>query len=153
MYVGVTRAMQKLYVSWAASRYRFGDVTVSTRSRFLDEIDSSLLRQEGDLRSPAGARGIPGREHAGMPGRIGVARRKPRVDDGGSYFSDRMPDYEGESQVPNQVQVGTRVVHETFGAGSILSIDGRGENARAIVEFDSVGRKHLLLKFANLRPK
>ena len=64
-----------------------------------------------------------------------------------------MPDYEGESQESFHASVGSRVTHETFGAGRVMSIDGRGENARAVVDFESVGRKHLMLKFANLRPQ
>jgi DNA helicase-2/ATP-dependent DNA helicase PcrA len=44
-------------------------------------------------------------------------------------------------------------VHESFGNGRILAVDGTGENARAVVEFESVGRKNLMLKYANLRPQ
>jgi DNA helicase-2/ATP-dependent DNA helicase PcrA len=150
MYVGVTRAMQKLYLSWALTRYRFGDLTVSTRSRFVDEIDESMISQEG---TPAVVRAQSDTETHTVTRRVGAVRRKSRADKGEGYFSDPIPDYEGESQVPTQMQVGARVVHEIFGNGSVLSIDGRGENARAIVDFEGVGRKHLLLKFANLRPR
>jgi len=51
-----------------------------------------------------------------------------------------------------QVKVGTRVVHDAFGQGKIIAVDGRGENTRAVVEFETVGRKHLMVKFAHLRP-
>jgi DNA helicase-2/ATP-dependent DNA helicase PcrA len=67
------------------------------------------------------------------------------------YFSDQMPQYEDESQDTATVSVGARVMHESFGKGKVVAIDGRGDNARAIVDFESVGRKHLMLKFANLR--
>ncbi len=62
-----------------------------------------------------------------------------------------MPDYENHSQEEFQPRVGLRVVHETFGDGRIVALDGRGEDARAVVEFAGVGRKKLLLKFARLK--
>ena len=73
------------------------------------------------------------------------------MDDSAGYFTDRMPDYENESQVTQALTVGTRVSHESFGTGKIVALDGRGEHARAIVDFDGVGQKHLMLKFAHLR--
>jgi len=153
MYVGMTRAKQKLYLSWAMARYRFGEVNNSSMSRFLEEIDDAVLHHEEGTR--AAARPYR-RAEAGVAG--GSVRpslfapRKP-ADDTSKYFSDPLPDYEGESQDAFSAKVGARVTHETFGTGLILAIDGRGENARAVVDFDSVGRKHLMLKFANLRPQ
>jgi len=149
MYVGVTRAKQKLYLSWAVMRYRFGELSPSSRSRFLGEIDDALLKPEEGGRP--GAR--PYRRHAPAPG-VAVPRRpKAPADDNAKYFSDVTPAYENESQETFNARVGQRVVHENFGTGRILALDGRGENARAIVDFDSVGRKHLMLKYANLRPQ
>ena len=150
MYVGVTRAKQKLYLSWAVTRYRFGELSPSSRSRFLGEIDDALFKPE------AGGRpgGRPYRRHPALPGGIPAPRRqRVPADDSAKYFSDVTPAYENESQETFNARVGLRVVHEDFGAGRILALDGRGENARAIVEFDSVGRKHLMLKYANLRPQ
>ena len=67
------------------------------------------------------------------------------------YFSDQTPGYEDESQEPVRLRVGLQVVHGSFGRGRVVALDGSGDNARAVVEFDSVGRKHLMLKFAHLR--
>ena len=61
--------------------------------------------------------------------------------------------YESESQDAFHVKVGSRVVHESFGNGRILALDGSGDNTRAVVEFESIGRKNLMLKYANLRPQ
>jgi DNA helicase II / ATP-dependent DNA helicase PcrA len=150
MYVGMTRAREKLHLSWAITRYRYGELSYSTRSRFLDEIDRTLIREESSSARPDSpyrrdeGRPIPQRAPSAPP------RRKPET--GHSFASDPMPDYENESQVASNVRVGTRVMHESFGRGKIMSIDGSGENARAVVDFESVGRKHLMLKFANLRP-
>jgi DNA helicase-2/ATP-dependent DNA helicase PcrA len=83
------------------------------------------------------------------------AARKPKTapDDSRKYFSDVTPEYENESQDAFQVKVGSRVVHEAFGNGRILALDGSGDNTRAVVDFVSVGRKNLMLKYANLRPQ
>jgi DNA helicase-2/ATP-dependent DNA helicase PcrA len=62
-----------------------------------------------------------------------------------------MPRYEDETQEIPSVNIGTLVVHDTFGRGRIVGLDGRGERMRAIVDFEVVGRKQLMLKFAHLR--
>jgi DNA helicase II / ATP-dependent DNA helicase PcrA len=151
MYVGITRAQQKLYLSYAQMRYRFGEQTYSSRSRFLDEIDDHVSTVESPSVAPTTR---PYRRKAGdlVPESFSAHRReRTRRQEENPYRSDPAPDYENESQEPLHVAVGTRVTHETFGAGRIVALDGRGENARAIVDFESVGRKHLMLKFAHLR--
>ena len=137
MYVAVTRAMQKLYLSYAMKRYQFGDMTYSVKSRFLDEIDQDLLTgtSQSYTKTPRAYRRPSSHEER----------------DSGQYFSDPIPNYEDESQEEALARVGTQVVHESFGKGRIIAIDGRGESARAIVDFESVGKKHLMLKFARLR--
>jgi DNA helicase II / ATP-dependent DNA helicase PcrA len=150
MYVGITRAKVKLYLSYALVRYRFGEMTYSMKSRFLDEVDEELVRIEGasgQPRSPYRRPDAPAQSPRFS--QTPVVKRAPRAFE--EHASDPMPDYENESQDPIQARVGTRVMHATFGRGRIVALDGRGENARAIVDFESVGRKQLLLKFANLK--
>ncbi len=137
MYVGITRAKAKLYLSWAQRRYRSGVLSFSTRSRFLDEIDPALLAED------RGARPRPYRRPRGISGTSAGAEAP--------FFSDTMPSYEDESQAIPELRVGVRVSHETFGPGRVVALSGQGDQARAVVEFDSVGRKALLLKFAHLR--
>jgi DNA helicase-2/ATP-dependent DNA helicase PcrA len=150
MYVGVTRARQKLHLTWANTRYRYGELTYSARSRFLDEIDKSqVLEESSSSRHAAPYRRDEGRPIPSRP--PAPVRKKP--ESGHVFFADPLPDYENESQISFNARVGSRVVHESFGRGKIMSIDGSGENARAVVDFESVGRKHLMLKFANLRPQ
>jgi len=150
MYVGVTRAKQKLYLSWAVTRYRYGELSYSSKSRFLDEIDASLFRPEGGKGAAPRAYRRPGVAAAGA---TAARRQRSGSDDTDKYFSDVTPGYENESQDTFQAKVGSRVIHESFGNGRILALDGTGENARAVVEFESVGRKNLMLKYANLRPQ
>ncbi len=149
MYVGITRAKVKLYLSYALVRYRFGEMTYSMRSRFLDEADESLLRFEGAAHQPRAYR--RGDSSTGAAELTVVPGARPAARTFNEHASDPMPDYENESQEQFQPRVGTRVMHETFGRGRIVALDGRGENARAVVDFESVGRKHLMLKFARLK--
>jgi DNA helicase-2/ATP-dependent DNA helicase PcrA len=150
MYVGITRAKVKLYLSYARVRYRFGEMTDSVRSRFLDEVDDRLLHVEGEDGHPRSYRHPVARPTV-FP-KFGPAagfKQAQRVHN--EHASDPMPDYENESQELFQVRIGSRVMHATFGRGRIVALDGRGENARAVVDFESVGRKQLLLKFAHLK--
>ncbi len=143
-YVGITRAMKKLYFSYAHTRYRFGSMSFQARSRFVDEVDGALVEKEA--------------RHAHVP----KGEQKPaaallrRTQHQRSHTADQAsrdvhPDYENESQEPIDLHVGVRVVHEAFGEGRIVSLSGKGDNARASVAFDGVGLKQLLIKYANLR--
>lgn len=149
-YVGITRAMTKLYLSYALSRYRFGERAYAVKSRFLDEIDQSHVETRNSYARSAG----PYRRTNSQARSISspVARKKQLTTDVDQYFRDPPPDSEEESQEVFNAHVGSIVTHESFGKGRILAIDGNGENLRAIVDFESVGRKHLMLKFAHLRP-
>jgi DNA helicase II / ATP-dependent DNA helicase PcrA len=144
MYVGITRAMKKLYLTWAQRRYRSGVLSFSTRSRFLDEMDQELFETIGSAAVNAPRAYRRPLDQAATPYR----RPKPPED---GFYGDSMPSYEDESQEQQNLRVGTKVVHEIFGEGKVVAINGRGDQARAVVEFKSVGRKNLMLKFAHLR--
>lgn len=153
LYVGITRAMKKLYLSYALTRYQYGERTYAVRSRFVDEIDPAMLTSDG---LPARKSQSPYRRvaaetsHASPAMRFSKAGKK--LTEPEPLFTDDMPEYENESQEAFQARIGSHVIHEAFGKGKIVAIDGRGENAKAVVDFDSVGRKNLMLKFARLRP-
>ena len=157
-YVGITRAMQKLFLSYAQTRFRYGERVYSVRSRFLDEVPEHLLLAEGaDSVGAATAFRRGESVDAGRPG--GQRRAVRKIPLAGEFavkpagdFSDETPRYEDESQIAIEIRVGMSVVHDTFGQGRIVAVDGRGENARAVVDFEIVGRKHLMVKFAHLRP-
>jgi DNA helicase-2/ATP-dependent DNA helicase PcrA len=148
MYVGITRARMKLHLSLALTRFRYGESTSTTRSRFLDEIDAALIEQRG-LSVPISS--IPrsqGRDifKAASSHRPPATRSVPA-----EHRSDPMPEYESESQDTPVPRMGAKVQHETFGYGKIVALEGKGEDARAIVDFEGYGRKRLMLKFANLK--
>lgn len=145
LYVGITRAQHKLYLSYARSRFQFGERTYSVRSRFLDEIGDHLVEEQATGSTQSHRRPLTTGARGGFAERTRYRTRDTDV------VTDPMPDYENESQEYFRPQVGSRVLHEAFGKGRIVSIDGKGENARAVVDFESVGRKHLMLKFAQLK--
>ncbi len=151
LYVGITRARRKLYLSFAQTRYQYGERSYSVKSRFLDEIDPALISANG---LNGHRQGSPYRRENGgsrntFTRQPQVMRKKEKTQTG--FFPDAIPDYDAESQVQFSAQVGSQVVHESFGRGRIVALDGRGENTKAIVEFESVGKKHLMLRFAHLK--
>lgn len=150
-YVGITRAMRKVHLLYALTRYRFGELGYSVRSRFLDEIDQSLLETVAPATPGIAVQRRNGNGKPVTPTAQPRSSRQKAMEDVDRYSSDAMPKYEDESQVPIAAKVGARVIHDSFGKGRVIAIDGRGENARAIVDFENVGRKHLMLKFARLR--
>ncbi|HEX9952276.1 MAG TPA: UvrD-helicase domain-containing protein [Rubricoccaceae bacterium] len=163
LYVGVTRAEEVLFLSYARSRYRFGEQTSSVRSRFLDELDGA----EDLIRTESGGRFETRRGRFEMSG---------GDDDGGGRYGRMDPNYWKDSLRPDAappvrktkaqaaterqvvydegeaaVVVGAQVHHQTFGAGKVIGIEGVGERAAATVFFRSVGQKKLKLKFAGLQ--
>ena len=133
-YVALTRAERQVFLSYAASRFKWGNLTSSKPSRFVEEISPEFM------------------ERPVAPKSIGQTPRKltrlessarPPVSDG------PQPDFE-ESDV-NDIKSGMEVEHQKFGKGKILNIEGAGPNRKATVFFPEIGQKQLLLKFAKLR--
>ncbi|WP_263808946.1 ATP-dependent helicase [Salinibacter sp.] len=164
-YVGVTRAEERLYLSWARSRYRYGEQTSNTRSRFLEEVDSDVVRTEaggeleqqtdrfsaGDGSSQDYDEMDPHYYRQDLSGDGGTTsssdglRRIESTDGGGGR---RVVYDEGHGDIVP----GARVEHQKFGQGKVQSVEGEGEKATAVVFFGSeVGNKKLKLKYANLR--
>ncbi|MEM7787489.1 MAG: UvrD-helicase domain-containing protein [Bacteroidota bacterium] len=160
LYVGVTRAEEALFLSYARSRYRYGDQQQSVRSRFLDELDGDDL-----LRTEAGGRfeGRRGRfeTSAGGTGRYGAMdpnywKASLRPDDGKKRRTKTVPAARGERTVvydegEAQIVPGAKVHHKSFGNGKVLSVEGTGDRAAATIFFHSVGQKKLKLAFARLQ--
>ena len=129
-YVGVTRAEQKVYLSHARSRYRFGEVAYQSRSRFIDEIDPSTLQE--------------------INGGIGrKANRKTKKELFYEYFNS--VDYDDFDQDNKVVRIGSRVMHEKFGLGKVIDVTGAGDQVKATVSFEGNNVRQLMLKFARLK--
>jgi len=139
-YVGITRAEDKLSLSWARQRRRAGDFTYGTLSSFVDAIPEELrdVRMSDRLRLIASSTPHRGATHRGPRGSTSLDF-EPDFDPDGSFNQD----------VPRYVK-GERVVHQTFGSGSVVEITGFGRDLKVTVDFDDAGRKKLLVRYANL---
>jgi DNA helicase-2/ATP-dependent DNA helicase PcrA len=147
-YVGITRAQSKLYLSKTQMRYRFGESSFASASRFLTEIGEGKLEvvhgrsaQMPDL--PAGRRKIAVHPRT-------VTERMPAREE--QFFTDDSPDYENDSQESFEIKQGTAIRHEMFGKGKVIRVTGKGDAMKVVVDFDEYGVKNLLVKFARLRP-
>ena len=157
-YVAITRAMTKLTLSYAEQRYRYGNLTLSERSRFVDEIDANLIEQtqKASFRgttSMGGGRSIFGGGRFGKPITEPEQHDFRKIEDKPSTrpnVSETPIPQNLEPSNPDLLQEGMRVMHAKFGAGTILSVDGAGANKKASVRFDTAGVKTLMLKFARL---
>ena len=130
-YVGMTRARQLLYLTNTLSREIYGVRQESRESRFLREVDRSLINRIKPERGTAPIRPLS---------------RDSYVD----YTDSQMPETE-QASGGDGLGVGARVIHPTFGRGVIRKREGRGDSAKAWINFDRAGIKLLVLKFANLQ--
>ncbi|HKJ01156.1 MAG TPA: UvrD-helicase domain-containing protein [Longimicrobiales bacterium] len=135
-YVGITRAEDKLSLVWARQRRRAGDFTFGTLSSFVDAIPQSLREERLSERLRLAAASTPHRGYRS-------SAREEYVE----YEAD--PDAGLNQDLPRYVK-GERVVHETFGAGSVVEVMGFGRDLKVAVDFDDAGRKKLLVRYANL---
>ncbi len=133
LYVGMTRAEENLYLSYARSRRRYNSVSATVPSLFLDEIPAQHLI----VKTAAKRSGVE-------PKNRKQARRKKIME----YF--RQED-ESQDQGP-QYKIGSMVYHETFGKGQIMSIEGQGDKMKVAVNFEGDVSKKLIAQYANLTP-
>lgn len=129
-YVALTRAKEKAYITYARSRYRFGEVAYQSRSRFIDELDPSTYYEEN---------GLLGRK----------ANRKTKKEIYREYFENI--DYEDFSQSNTTLKIGSKVMHDKFGLGRVTDVQGSGDMIKATVHFEGNNVKQLMLKFAKLK--
>jgi len=125
-YVGMTRAMKKLYLTYAEVRRLHGRETYHRPSRFLSEIPKELIdeiRLTTKVSRPQPAFSSYKNTHTNLP------------------TQKFIPDNDGS------MQLGQRVTHHQFGAGTVLQYEGHGEHARIQVRFNTVGTKWLIASF------
>ena len=149
-YVGITRAEQKLYITHTNLRYRFGDVTYPSQSRFLLELGTENIEHIG-MKIHRQKTAEPFFE---FDKQVSTARRTvhQKKSEEAAFFGDAMPDYESESQEHFVVKRGAIVKHEIFGLGRVMVVSGKGDEQKAVVEFETYGTKNLIVKYARLRP-
>jgi DNA helicase-2/ATP-dependent DNA helicase PcrA len=138
-YVGCTRAMRQLYVTYAEQRRMHGVDNFGAPSRFIAEIPLALVeevRPKVQVSRPVYApQSRPSLQQAARPAGSNLSMS-------GRRFQDDAP--------PGAFKLGQRVCHAKFGEGVVLSLEGQGANARVQVNFERQGTKWLMLGYANL---
>lgn len=188
LYVAITRAEKHCILTNAKNRFRYGKMEFDNPSRFIDEIDASLI--EGGEEAPESSFGGGRSSYGGYGSDGGYGGRMPWDRDRSGYRRDYqnakpvasqfmadpkpgfksvravnavhriMGDTASSSSVVSSgssaskassagsLSEGCRIEHQRFGIGTVLKIEGTGENTKATVEFQNAGTKQLLLKFA-----
>ncbi len=162
LYVGITRAMKKCYLTYAKSRLKYGEYTSSMPSRFLEEIsEGDSIEMRSSYGSPISSlRGRSTRDDFvstssvfNRSSTIGNRTFRTKKIESNSYAHEPAPsEYsQVEAEGGGVIKRGARVQHEIFGDGRVIEVSGKGDAAKAVVDFDGRGRKNLMLKFAKLR--
>ena len=165
-YVALTRAEKKLVLSYAESRYRWGNMTLSEPSRFIEEIDESLIERTKKA-SFRGTSSFNEGINFSNPFSRSFQEKKEfqkkttqsSSDATSKYASSATPinintsknnDSDFVAAAPDDIAEGMRVLHQKFGQGTVAKVEGIGPNKKATVIFDECGSKQLMLKFAKL---
>lgn len=189
LYVAITRAEKHCILTNAKNRFRYGKMEFDNPSRFIDEIDASLI--EGGEETPESSFGGGRSSYGGYGSEGGYGGRMPWDRDRSGYrrdyqnskpvasqfMADPKPGFKSvravnavhrimgdtassssvalagssaskASSAAGSLSEGCRIEHQRFGIGTVLKIEGSGENTKATVEFQNAGTKQLLLKFA-----
>ncbi|HKZ17178.1 MAG TPA: 3'-5' exonuclease, partial [Geobacteraceae bacterium] len=157
-YVGMTRAKERLFLTNARRRRTFGQEQYNTPSRFIGDIPKDLLEMEEEYQAGFGFGYDAEYEPAGAEGAVSYPTTTGEKTYGHNLASvltaESAPQQVREVEIvpdePAEVFVGMKVRHGKFGLGTIRYIEGRGDQQKAVVWFNSVGQKKLLLRFAGL---
>ncbi len=143
-YVAVTRAERQVTLSYAQSRFNNGQRMGGEVSRFVEEIDPKYIEM------PSSRRAFP---EAGTLPRAFFNAGKPATPAAPAAKPARRPSAPVAPNPPAAIAAimpGMQVQHEKFGIGKVLGVEGSGDSRKAIVFFEGVGQKQLMLKFAKL---
>lgn len=153
-YVGMTRAERKLTLSYANSRFRFGQLLPGEPSRFLTEImedfiefdKKSFLKSRSDKPDESTQSRVGGgfTKKSNFQNKYGRTNQKTSTN-----LPPAITNFVAEDT--SNMKVGDVVEHQRFGKGSVLQIEGDFGNKKATIEFEEFGKKQLVLKFAKLR--
>ena len=165
LYVAITRAEQRCFLSCAKSRYQYGSMMFNEPSRFLKEIDKQYLVVEGNVAGfksqgsqPQSFQSRPqSQPYHEAPQRNPFQSTMPsgfrRLQTAPQRFQTSASTQRTQASASSQrqtIHAGARVEHQRFGLGTVVAVEGVGENEKATIEFQNAGTKTLLMKFARL---
>ena len=148
-YVALTRAEKEAYLSYALSRYRWGKLTDSEPSRFIDEINEEyldILTSVNENKFRPLVRSTTNSEPSFNKLRFKKVTPKPTGN-----FKKLQENSNKSNLFDNKLVVGNVVEHIRFGKGEVINIEGRGADVKAEIKFENGGLKKLLLRFAKLK--
>ncbi|MCE3295268.1 MAG: ATP-dependent helicase [Crocinitomicaceae bacterium] len=149
-YVAITRAEKTCTISYAVSRFVWGNLNTSEPSRFLSEINSDFVQQENAYQERGGGRSLSSNFNRtpSFSGGLNRPLGSPRGLTSLSQVSKSASS--GQAASTLDLKVGYNVIHERFGKGKIIEISGTGDDKKATIFFPKEGSKTLLLRFAKL---
>jgi DNA helicase-2/ATP-dependent DNA helicase PcrA len=162
-YVAITRAEENCFISYAKSRFKNGSSSFCNPSRFLKDIDASLLELPEDYKLLHGRisrqddfspfeNNFTKKENSGYKLKINREKTAEQPKFKARFSSIRPSDNnERVSSLPADIKPGTFVEHEKFGIGKIMAIEGTGIDGKATILFKNSGEKKILLKYAKMK--
>ena len=164
-YVAMTRAEQRVVLTYTLSRYRWGKLVDAEPSRFIKEIDDHYIEnhitKDEYVFKPMIDKGIFG--GFDLPKKPVIEKYQatkintaPSQNQLGKLRKINKIENPQSSSLATQIQQldeGMTVEHDRFGYGRVVSIEGKGSDKKALIDFKGVGHKHLLLRFAKLKIK
>ena len=136
-YVAITRSMNKLYLTYSNTRYRYGMLKDCQMSRFIKEINPLYLENESNLVNKSFIKNV-------------LREKKKNIKPISKFLKNNINSQFASSNI-NELKEGVNVQHPSFGSGEIMKVDIDANQKKAIVKFKSVGEKTLLLNFAKLK--
>ena len=168
-YVVITRAKKKLWITYANTRYKFGQVVQNEPSRFIEELPSEYLDRTfagGGVKNQGGntasaydrMRGFGSRDGSernaysnNWKSETGKALSNLGIRNTPSKPVEHVPTDNFQASNTADLQEGQRVEHQKFGFGEILKMEGAAHNPIATIKFDLNGEKKIMLNYAKLR--
>jgi DNA helicase-2/ATP-dependent DNA helicase PcrA len=148
-YVAITRAEERCFLSYSRTRFRYGKMEFGVPSRFLKDIDAAYLDKPSGVR--LGEQVERAATHFRSERKQTFFSSSPAPTQSLKRVTPTPTQSSGSSGATPDLPVGTKVEHERFGIGTVLAVEGTGDNAKATINFENAGEKHLLLRFAKLK--
>ena len=143
-YVALTRAEKKVYLSYVLSRYRWGKPVDSEKSRFIDEINEDFI-ENNVIQNSITRNFLNDDQH----NKVGIRFKKPEKRPPSNFVKIKSSSVKS-NLFDSKLVMGNIVMHERFGKGRVISIEGIGGDRKAEIKFEKNGIKKLLLRFSKL---